>query len=102
MGFWDREVRDTFDSLFDLNRDGMLDPAEQAFQLDFLTRKMKDETCEEHGGDLELDDLEFMDEDERREALEDAGYDPDDFDDDFDDDFFEDEEPEEKKTEKAE
>lgn len=31
MGFWDREVRDTFDSLFDLNRDGMLDPAEQAF-----------------------------------------------------------------------
>jgi len=43
----------------------------------------KDETCEEHGGDLELDDLEFMDEDERREALEDAGYDPDDFDDDF-------------------
>ncbi len=83
MGFWDREVRDTFDSLFDLNRDGMLDLAEQAFQLDFLTRKMKDETCEEHGGDLELDDLEFMDEDERREALEDAGYDPDDFDDDF-------------------
>ena len=32
---------------------------------------------------MELDDLEFMDEDERREALEDAGYDPDDFDDDF-------------------
>lgn len=28
MGFWDREVRDTFDRLFDLNRDGMLDPAE--------------------------------------------------------------------------
>ena len=44
----------------------MLDPAEQAFQLDFPTRRMKDETCEEHGGDLELDDLEFMDEDERR------------------------------------
>ena len=78
-----KETTGTFDSLFDLNRDGMLDPAEQAFQLDFLTRKMKDETCEEHGGDLDLDDLEFMDEDERREALEDAGYDPDDFDDDF-------------------
>ena len=83
MGFWDRVLRATYYSLCDLNRDGMLDLAEQAFQLDFLTRKMKDETCEEHGGDLELDDLEFMDEDERREALEDAGNDPDDFDDDF-------------------
>lgn len=32
---------------------------------------------------LDLDDLEFMNEDERREALEEAGYDPDGFDDDF-------------------
>ncbi len=79
MGFWDREVRDSFDSLFDLNRDGMLDPTEQAFQLDFLTREMEGDS-EEHDEDLDLDDLEFMDEDERREALEDAGYDPDDFD----------------------
>lgn len=30
---------------------------------------------------LDRDELEMMDEDERREALEDAGYDPDDFDD---------------------
>ena len=29
----------------------------------------------------ELEDLEFMDEDERRDALEMMGYDPDDFDD---------------------
>lgn len=83
MGFWDREVRDSFDSLFDLNRDGMLDPAEQAFQLDFLTREMEGNASEEYDEDLDLDDLEFMDEDERREALEEAGYDPDDFDDDF-------------------
>ena len=83
MGFWHREVRDSFDSLFDLNRDGMLDPAEQAFQLDFLTREMEGETSEENDEDLDLDDLELMDEDERREALEDAGYDPDDFDDVF-------------------
>ena len=83
MGFWDREVRDSFDSLFDLNRDGMLDPAEQAFQIDFLTREMEGDASEELDEDLDLDDLEFMDEDERREALEDAGYDPDDFDDDF-------------------
>ena len=32
---------------------------------------------------LDRDELEFMDTDERREALEDAGFDPDDFDDDF-------------------
>lgn len=83
MGFGDREVRDSFDNLFDFNRDGMLDPAEQAFQLDFLTREMEGEASEENDEDLDLDDLELMDEDERREALEDAGYDPDDFDDDF-------------------
>lgn len=83
MGFWDREVRDSFDNLFDFNRDGILDPAEQAFQLDFLTREMEGEAFEETDEDLDLDDLELMDEDERREALEDAGYDPDDFDDDF-------------------
>lgn len=32
---------------------------------------------------LDADDLEYMDEDERREALEDAGLDPDDYDYDF-------------------
>lgn len=83
MVFWDREVRDSFDNLFDFNRDGILDPAEQAFQLDFLTREMEGEAFEENDEDLDLDDLELMDEDERREALEDAGYDPDDFDDVF-------------------
>ena len=83
MGFWDREVRDSFDNLFAFNRDGILDPAEQAFQLDFLTREMEGEVFEENDEDLDLDDLELMDEDERREALEDAGYDPDDFDDVF-------------------
>ena len=77
MGFWNRQVRDSFDGLFDLNRDGMLDPVEQAFQIDILTRKMK------ASSELLQDDLELMDEDERRETLEDAGYDPDDFDDVF-------------------
>ena len=32
---------------------------------------------------LDRDELEFMDADERRSALEDAGLDPDDFDDEF-------------------
>ena len=86
MGFFDREVKGSFDGLFDLNRDGVLDPAEQAFQLDFIMRDMEeqDDTDEE---ELDPDDLEDMDPDERREALEDAGYDPDDFDFDDDSDF---------------
>ena len=36
---------------------------------------------------LDFDNLADMDEDERREALKDAGYDPNDFDDDWDDDW---------------
>jgi hypothetical protein len=81
---------------FDLNHDGKIDPAETAFINDtfyeenHLTSARSYEYEEE--GDpfdeielagLDRDDLEFMDEDERREALEDAGLDPDDFDDEF-------------------
>ena len=84
MDSWDRDVENSFDSFFDRNGDGVLDPIEQGFQLDFLERQMKeDDGIIEDENDLDLDDLEDMDEDERREALEEAGYDPDDFDDDF-------------------
>lgn len=84
MGFWDRDVENSFDSLFDMNRDGVLDPVEQGFQLDFLARQMEeDDHSDDDEDELDLDELEYMDEDERREALEEAGYDPDDFDDDF-------------------
>ena len=83
MGFWDREVENSFDSLFDTNRDGVLDPVEQGFQLDFLARQMEEDRSMEAEDELDLDDLELMDEDERREALEEAGYDPNDFDEDF-------------------
>ncbi len=86
MGFFDREVRGSFDRLFDLNHDGALDPAEQAFQMDFITRDMEEQDDTDDEEELDLDDLEDLDPDERREALEDAGYDPDDFDDDGDSD----------------
>ena len=85
MDSWDRDVENSFDSFFDRNGDGVLDPIEQGFQLDFLERQMKEDDGiieDENDLDLDLDDLEDMDEDERREALEEAGYDPDDFDDD--------------------
>ena len=82
MGFWDREVENSFDSLFDLNRDGVLDPVEQGFQLEFIMHDMEDHN-EIDDEESELEDLEFMDDDERRDALEMMGYDPDDFDDYF-------------------
>ena len=43
MGFWDRNVENSFDSLFDMNRDGVLDPVEQGFQPDFLARQMEED-----------------------------------------------------------
>ena len=54
MGFWDRNVENSFDSLFDMNRDGVLDPVEQGFQLDFLTHQME-------GDDRSDDDEEELD-----------------------------------------
>ena len=72
-------------SAFDLNRDGKIDGAEWAFINDTF---FEDNNGISTGSSIEevddvLDELEFMDEDERREALEDAGLDPDDFDDEF-------------------
>ena len=87
MDFWSRNVENSFDEMFDLNRDGKLDFGEQAFQQDFITRDIESNNGSNDEDDdldeLDLDDLELMDEDERREALEDAGYDPDDFEDEF-------------------
>ena len=82
MGFWDREVQGPFDDLFDLNSDGTLDPFEHAYQDDYIIREMEGDTSGENDNDTDIDYLEFMDEDERREALEEAGFDPDDFDED--------------------
>lgn len=87
MGFWNREVRDSFDEMFDFNRDGHLDSFEEAMKFEFIEESMKSGSSDDEdedglfGLDLDLDELENMDEDERREALEESGYDPDDFDD---------------------
>lgn len=70
MGFFDRDVRDSFDRMFDYNRDGKLDPSEQTLQMMFwddMTRP------NEYAEDIDDDDF---DED-----------DFDDFDDEEDDDF---------------
>lgn len=65
--------------LFDFNHDGKLDGFERAAEfgavMDIIDDYKQDE-IEEVG--LDLDELEMMDEDERSEAFEDAGLDPDD------------------------
>ena len=70
---------------FDLNHDGEIDANETAFINSTIFSE--DEHVEVDEEEELLDEIEFMDADERREALEDAGYDPDDFDGDFGDDF---------------
>lgn len=96
-------MKGLFGDLFDFNHDGKLGILEQAAEMDFLQRMLaadKPETQDPafnmdfEDDDTEFDfeeseleaagidavELEFMDEDERRETLEMAGLDPDDFD----------------------
>lgn len=82
------------DSVFDLNHDGEIDSAEWLAMNDTffedkhgISSGVDDEDEEKHDKfsifGLDRLDLEMMDEDERREALEDAGLDPDDYKDEF-------------------
>ena len=92
MGLFDDEVDGTMDEMFDFDRDGHLDPMERTMQLDFEMRMLNDdfdddsEEEDEFFDELEAetgidrDEWEMMDDEERAEALEEAGLDPDDFD----------------------
>lgn len=82
----------------DFDRDGEVDATEEYLGMEMLCSSREEHEAlfgdagdfgEEEDTDfddelemagLDRDELEFMDEDERREALEDAGLDPDDFD----------------------
>ena len=76
---------------FDLNHDGHIDGGEWAFINDTLFSDDSSSSASEEDeidDELEMvglsrDDLEMMDQEERREALEDAGFDVDDFEDEF-------------------
>ena len=82
-----------FDKFFDRDNDGKLDfheEYERMDRFDFLNKQgiyeEKDEEDEDELDELELagldrDELEMMDDDERAEALEEAGFDVGDFDD---------------------
>ena len=75
-----------FGGLFDVDGDGSLDADETAFGLMMMDDVLTDEDAEEEDSELELatgysrDDLELMDSEERAEILEDAGFEPADFD----------------------
>ena len=91
MGFWDDKVDNPIDRMFDFDRDGELNSTEKAMELDFLSGG-NSSNISINGDDLyqdlsftgiTKDEFELMDDDEKREALEDAGIDVDDYDDVF-------------------
>lgn len=79
-----------FDKMFDFNRDGYLGEFERATQFQVMNEMMRSEETDsfEDNDDedvfadagLDYDELELMDPEERREVLEAAGLDPDEFD----------------------
>ena len=95
MGFFDRDI-------FDFNGDGKTNAFEAEVELQMMagsreeaialtgddafytgsdTLEEDDELIDEFEmAGLNVDELEYMDEDERREAIADAGLDPDDYD----------------------
>ena len=88
IGRLPRVFHGSLDEMFDMDRDGVLDINEQGFELEFLE---EDDSDDDDDYDDEIDDaldsigytrddLEFMDDDERAEILEEAGLDPDDWD----------------------
>ena len=76
MGFWDDEVRDSFDRMFDFDRNGKLDPIERGMRAEYLSKGSFDDDDDDEDDD---EDDDFDDDD-----LDD---DEDDEDDDNDDDF---------------
>lgn len=70
-----------FGDLFDFNGDGKMDAFEKAAEfgafMNMVNSCQKDELT---SVGIDIDDLDLMDDDERREAIEDAGLDPDDYD----------------------
>ena len=73
-----------FGSLFDFNGDGKLDALERGMEFMAFQQIMgggsSDEIDALEAAGLSYEELLLMDEDERREVLEAAGLDPDDFD----------------------
>ena len=69
-----------FGNLFDFDGDGSLDALESATEFGMFVNMI--DSCQEdelESAGLDINELDMMDDDERREAIEDAGLDPDDY-----------------------
>lgn len=70
-----------FGDLFDFNGDGKMDAFEKAAEfgafINMVNSCQKDELT---SAGIDIDELDLMDDDERREAIEEAGLDPEDYD----------------------
>ena len=75
MGFWDDDVENGFDRMFDLDRDGKLNRMEKGMQLEFMSGEFEDE----------FEDDEINLNDDMDDDFDDDSYD--DFDSDFSSDF---------------
>ena len=73
-------MKGIFGSMLDLNHDGNISPLESVMEFTFLNELLKDDSDVQTELELSGLELEFMDVDERRKALEDAGLDPDEYD----------------------
>ncbi len=74
-----------FGDLFDFNHDGKMDAFERATEFSFIEELEQEDSFDSDETEFELsgldaDELELMDSNERREVLEEAGLDPDDYD----------------------
>lgn len=89
INFPDTEVwimgKGIFGGMFDFNGDGKMSAFELAAEFQFFHDVVMAEESDDEltAAGLDKDELRWMDADERREALEDAGLDPSDFDEDF-------------------
>ena len=59
MGFWTREINGHLDDMFDFDRDGMLNPGEEAFKYDFLNSFSDNNNDYNDRLDDDHDDMDF-------------------------------------------
>lgn len=89
MGFFDRDVHGGLDRMFDFNHDGVLDSREQMAELmywdDVVNENENDDEDVDPEDFVDSIDFEIMDDDEKREYLEENGLDPEDYDIELDD-----------------
>ena len=68
-----------FGNMFDFDRNGTLDSLERAIEFNFLSNLLDDDKQILIEAGLDIDELNQMDENTRRSAIENAGLNPDDF-----------------------